>query len=212
MEPLTAIDVLLEPEAPLRELALELNARLRRDVPWGFAFDATHQPHVTLLHRYVRAADLPRVFEAVDEVATGFATTDLVLRPSGISSGALGTPPGTALVSIEFATTPALRALHDALVDRLAPLARSGGDASAFFSPPGEPAANAATVAYVEAFVPAHSGERYAPHMSVGVGADGAAERLARDVASAVESRPSAMAVYQLGDLGTARAKLWSRF
>ena len=69
MSDLIAINVLLEPDAATKVLAAELNAELRDGRPpmsgrvsgGAFAFDRTHLPHVTLLQRYVRRADLARV-------------------------------------------------------------------------------------------------------------------------------------------------------
>jgi hypothetical protein len=64
----TAIDIALEPDATMLQHASALNARLRGDFPKGYALDATHRPHVTLLQRYVRTADLPKVYAAVQKI------------------------------------------------------------------------------------------------------------------------------------------------
>lgn len=42
-----AIDVLIEPDAAMVQLAKAVNARLRREDPGGFALDADHVPHLT---------------------------------------------------------------------------------------------------------------------------------------------------------------------
>jgi hypothetical protein len=47
--PVTAIDIALEPDATMVQHAKAANARLLRDFPKGFALDATHHPHVTML-------------------------------------------------------------------------------------------------------------------------------------------------------------------
>ena len=49
----TTIDVLLEPDA------LKL-------FPKGFALDATHNPHITLIQRFVRTGDLDKVYAALN--------------------------------------------------------------------------------------------------------------------------------------------------
>ncbi|HXM06065.1 MAG TPA: hypothetical protein VN936_01310 [Candidatus Acidoferrum sp.] len=64
----TAIDVALEPDATMVQRAAALNARLRGNFPQGYALDATHHPHVTLLQRYVRTANLPKIFAAVAKI------------------------------------------------------------------------------------------------------------------------------------------------
>ena len=68
---MTAINVLIEPDAATRARARDLNARLRRTMPEGFALDATHAPHITVLQRYVRTPELEQVLDAVGAVVAG---------------------------------------------------------------------------------------------------------------------------------------------
>jgi len=63
-----AINVLLDPDAPTVERARAVNARLRENFPQGFALDANHAPHITLLQRFVRTADLDAIANAVKGV------------------------------------------------------------------------------------------------------------------------------------------------
>lgn len=203
---LLAIDVLLQPDAAARERALALNARLRRDLPLGFAFDATHHPHVTLLQRYVARDDLERVAAAVGQVAAGADAEELIMRATGISGGAFGTPAGTSLVSVEFELTPAVRDLHERVAAALLPFSRTGGDGDAFFAAPGEPPAGTAIIGYVEEFVPAHSGERFEPHMSVGVGGDEFARELHAAPLEPFRFRPRAIGLAHLGEYGATPA------
>jgi hypothetical protein len=64
----TAIDIALEPDTTMLQHASALNARLRGSFPKGYSLDATHRPHVTMLQRYVRTADLPNVYTAVAKI------------------------------------------------------------------------------------------------------------------------------------------------
>ena len=66
--PVTAIDIALEPDATMLKHAQADNARLLKNFPKGFALDATHNPHVTLLQQFVRTADLEKVYAALDKV------------------------------------------------------------------------------------------------------------------------------------------------
>jgi len=45
----TAIDILLEPDAMMVQRAQADNARLLKAYPGGFSLDPTHQPHLTLI-------------------------------------------------------------------------------------------------------------------------------------------------------------------
>src|SRR5271157_5068754 len=64
----TAIDILLEPDATMIKQAEAANERLLKSYPKGFALDKTHQPHISILQRYVKTADLDKVYEAVGKV------------------------------------------------------------------------------------------------------------------------------------------------
>src|SRR5262245_18781733 len=47
------------------------NDRLRKVFPEGYALDATHRPHITILQRFVRTEDLDKVYAAVVDVLAG---------------------------------------------------------------------------------------------------------------------------------------------
>src|ERR1700730_2639556 len=65
--PITAIDIALEPDATMIQHAEAVNARLLK-VPKGFALGETHHPHISILQRYVRTADLDKVYAATGAV------------------------------------------------------------------------------------------------------------------------------------------------
>jgi hypothetical protein len=67
----TAIDILLEPDATMLRHAEANNARLLAVFPKGFALDATHRPHITMVQRFVRTADLDQVYAAEEKVLAG---------------------------------------------------------------------------------------------------------------------------------------------
>jgi hypothetical protein len=66
--PVTAIDIALEPDATMIQHAEAANARLLKVFPKGFRLDATHHPHISILQRYVRTADLDKVYAAAGRV------------------------------------------------------------------------------------------------------------------------------------------------
>jgi hypothetical protein len=69
----TAIDILLKPDAVMVQHASATNARLRKAFPKGFALDASHRPHVTLVQRFV----LTEPFEAFTFSSAGAAVYHL---------------------------------------------------------------------------------------------------------------------------------------
>jgi hypothetical protein len=64
----TAIDIALEPDATMIRHAKAANARLLKDFPKGFALDATHHPHVSMLQQFARTSDLDKVYDAAASV------------------------------------------------------------------------------------------------------------------------------------------------
>src|SRR5664280_1287256 len=76
----TAIDILLEPDATMLQHAEANNARLLKVYPKGFALDALHNPHITLIQRYVRTADLDKVYAAAGKFLTGKKITGWTLK------------------------------------------------------------------------------------------------------------------------------------
>src|SRR6516225_7563150 len=64
----TAIDILLDPDATMVKHAEGANERLLKEFPKGFALGETHKPHISCLQRYVNTADLDKVYEAVGKV------------------------------------------------------------------------------------------------------------------------------------------------
>src|SRR5512136_1589700 len=64
----TAIDILLEPDATMVQQAQAVNDRLLKVFPKGFALDATHRPHITLVQLFVLTKNLDKVYAAVGKV------------------------------------------------------------------------------------------------------------------------------------------------
>jgi hypothetical protein len=66
--PVTAVDILLEPDATMLQHAEANNARLLKVFPKGFGLDAAHRPHITMLQCFVRTEDLDKVYAAAGQV------------------------------------------------------------------------------------------------------------------------------------------------
>jgi hypothetical protein len=113
---LMAVNVLLMPDESALERARALNAALRASIASGFAFDDTHEPHVTVVQRYLDVADLDGALGTIEEVVGRADLGDLRLRATGLDGLAFGTPPGTVLAGVAIEPTAVLRALQDSLV------------------------------------------------------------------------------------------------
>ncbi len=199
---LIAIDVLLQPDQTMISNANAVNARLRENYPAGYALDATHAPHVTLLQRYVREKDLDAVTGALTKVFATEHPTELQLKETGIFSTMWS---GVAVTVFVVERTPELMQLHQKVVDAVSPFSVNGGTGDAFVGT----GINSETIGYVESFVPKSSGKDYLPHVTLGVAHEDFVNKLKAEPAENFTFKATGVAVYQLGNFGTASKKLW---
>jgi hypothetical protein len=201
----TAIDIALEPDATMLQHASALNARLRADYPDGYALNATHRPHVTMLQRYVRTADLPNVYAAVQKVMAQYNPATWKLEAFKIDHAVWS---GLAVTVILAKPPQQVLDAQQALITAIAPYTVPTGTAAAFVTTPADPEINASTLAYVTAFVPKSTGANYIAHVTSGVAPVAFVKTLEAQPFSPFTFSPVAVSVYQLGNFGTARKKL----
>ena len=201
----TAIDILLDPDATMMKRSETVNARLRSLYPKGFALDASHRPHITLLQRFVRTSDLDQVYAAANKVLAGVKASDLQLKAIKyyyIPAGDLG------LSGIVAEPTPELLKLQQDLVDAVAPFTVPTGTAGAFVTTPKEPGIQAATINYIAGFVPEHTGTNYSPHVTTGLASKKYLDNMLTQPFESFTFSPAGASVYQLAEYGTAAKKL----
>src|SRR5262245_34242521 len=121
-----AIDVLIEPDAAMTDKAKRVNARLRENYPQGYAFDASHVPHITLLQRFVRASDIEKIGTAVIGALGMGPALPIELVATGYS-GDVWTDIGVLVYALERSRE--LLALADEVEVAVRPFAMSGGTA-----------------------------------------------------------------------------------
>jgi len=201
-ETLIAIDVLLEPDRTMVEKSDVVNARLRGNYPAGYALDATHAPHITLLQRFVRARDLDAVTAALTRVFATERPTELQLKAKGHEYGIWA---GVAVTIYLVELTPELKRLHQKVIDAVAPFSVSNGNAAAFVGTE----INAETINWVEHFIPESSGPKYLPHVTLGVAHEDFVKQLKAEPFTSFTFKADGVAIYQLGNFGTAAKKIW---
>jgi phosphoserine phosphatase len=203
--PVTAINILLEPDATMLERCEVNNARLLKVFPKGFALDATHRPHVTLLQRFVRTADLGKIYAAAGKVLAGTDVHGLRMEAFKyyyIPSGTLG------LAGIVARPSPELHKLQQALIDAVAPFTVATGLSDAFATTPDDPVIDPLLIDYVAAFVPTSTGEHFSPHVTTGIAPRDYLDKMLAEPFESFTFSPAGAAVYQLGQFGTAAKKL----
>lgn len=203
----TAIDVLLAPDDVMVGCAKEANARLRVDYPKGFALDADHAPHITVIQRFVRTSDLDKVNAAVAKISKDENPTAWELTAKGYYDAPVGK---TGVAGIVIEPTIDLLRFQQKVIDAVAPFTVDKGTEAAFFPKPDGGAFAPGLVEYVAGFVPKLTGKNYNPHVSVGVGGREYLDKLEAEPFQSFTFKARAVAVYQLGDFGTAQKLLWS--
>ncbi len=203
--PVTAIDILLEPDATMLQRCEANNARLLKVFPKGFALDATHRPHITLIQRFVRTADLDKVYAAAGQVLARANVTTMKLdafKYYYIPSKDIG------LAGIVAKPTPELLKLQADLIAAVTPFTVETGDSAAFVTTPDDPIIDPVLIGYVSTFVPKASGEHFNPHVTTGVALREYLDQMLAEPFEPFTFSPAGAAVYQLGQFGTAAKKL----
>jgi hypothetical protein len=203
--PVTAIDILLEPDATMLQHSEANNARLLKVFPKGFALDATHRPHITMVQRYVRTADLDKVYAAAGKVLTRANVTGMKLEAFKyyyIPSKDIG------LAGIVARPTPELLKLQQDVIAAVTPFTVKSGTSAAFVTTPDDPVIDPFLIEYVSTFVPKASGEHFNPHVTTGVASREYLDKMLTEPFEPFTFSPAGAAVYQLGQFGTAAKKL----
>ena len=203
--PVTAIDILLEPDATMLQHAEAVNASQLKIFPQGFALDATHRPHVTMIQRFVRTADLNKVYDAAGKVFARANVAEVKLEAFKyyyIPTKDLG------LSGIVVKPTPELLKLQSDLIAAVAPFTVPSGNSGAFVTTPDDRIIDPFLIEYVSTFVPKSSGEHFNPHVSTGLAPRTYLDKLLAQPFEPFTFSPAGVAVYQLGQFGTASKKL----
>ena len=201
----TAIDIVLEPDATMVKHAEAANERLRKQFPKGFALGKTHHPHISCLQRYVRTADLNEVYEAVAKVLAEEKPTTWKLKAYKyyyIPWKEIG------LAGIVIEPTVDLIRYQQKLIDAVAPFTVKTGTAAAFVTTKEDPDINQPTIEYVASFVPNETGNKFNPHVTIGIATQDYLKKMLDEKFEAFTFSPAGAAVYHLGNFGTARKLL----
>jgi hypothetical protein len=203
--PVTAIDIALKPGAAMVRRAGVDNARLLKAFPEFFALDATHHPHMTMLQQFVRTAELKKVASAADAVLGKERVTGWKLR--AFKYYYIPSPPlGIAGIVVEL--TEDLLRLQRELLDAVAPFTERTGTAAAFYSDDDGRDIQPGLIDYVADFVTVAAGEKFNPHVTIGVAPQTYLDKMFAEPFKAFTFSPVGAAVYQLGTFGAVRKEL----
>jgi 2'-5' RNA ligase superfamily len=201
----TAIDILLEPDEAMLKKSVAANERLLQVYPKGFALGKSHAPHISCLHRYVKTADLDKVYEAAGKVLAKEKPGGFKLKAYGYNFEPMKDV-GIAVIMIE--RTDDLLRFQEKLIDAVTPFTAKTGTAAAFFTTKEDPDINQWTIEYVANFVPKSTGKKFIPHLTIGLAPQDYLKTMRDEKFEAITFSSPEAAVYHLGNNGTARKKL----
>ena len=201
----TAIDIALEPDATMIQRAQADNARLLKAFPKGFALDATHHPHISMLQQFVRTADLDKVYAAASKVFASEKPISWKLK--AFKYYYIPSPP-IGLAGIVVEPTEDLHRLQQELIDAVTPFTVKTGTPAAFISTEGGRDIQPSLIKYVAYFVKIAAGKKFNPHVTIGVGTETYLNKMLAEPFEAFTFSPAGASVYQLGSFGTARKEL----
>jgi 2'-5' RNA ligase len=204
---ITAVDILLDPDQTMLNSAKLYNSRMQQNYsgPGSYSLDALHTPHITVLQCFVNTADLDKVFAAAAKVVQREKPTKAKLTAKGLYYFPYK---NLGLAGITIEPSPLLR-FQSAIIEALKPYIVVGTNAAFVQNSNGDPIATGSD-AYVNGFIPDHSGAKYNPHVTIGLAEEAYLKDLLAKPFNKFSFKGSAVSVYQLGDFGTARTKLWT--
>src|SRR5260370_41003066 len=175
--------------------------------PEGFAVGKTHQPPISCLQRYVKTADLDKVYAAVGKVLLKEKPASWKLKAHKyyyIPWKDIG------LAGIVIEPTDDLIRYQKKLIDAVAPFTVNTGTAAAFVTTKQDPDINQPTIDYVANFVPDGTGKKFNPHVTIGLASEDYLKKMLDEKFESFTFSPVGASVYHLGNFGTARKKLKS--
>jgi hypothetical protein len=204
---LTAVDIMIQPDATAIARARAVNARMPLSIPAGITLDDTHLPHITMLQRYLITDQLEQAYAAIDAVIVATNIAALGYHVPGITYSEHWGPPGEAAAVLGVQPNQPVLDLQAALLAAVTPFTGTGGTDAAFVTDPGQQI-SATTKDWVETYDPNQTGANYTAHLTVGMATVVDLKAMQAETFDEFDVHPAGLAVYQLGNNGTARALL----
>jgi hypothetical protein len=197
--PVTAIDILLEPDATMVQHAQADNARLLKAYPDGLLWTR----HTTRTSPCFSSSFAPRILARSTPQPTGFWPT----KKKAFKYYYIPVPPyGIAGIVVE--PTENLLRLQQALLHAIAPFTERTGTAAAFVSADGGRDIQQGLIDYVANFTTVASGKNFNPHVTIGVAPEAYLNEMLAEPFQTFTFSPVGASVYHLGSFGAARKEL----
>jgi hypothetical protein len=206
---ITAVDIVLEPDATMIQNAQAANAGLLKNFPKGYALGDEHAPHISVIGGYFYTVNLDELFAAASKVLASEKVMSWKLKAfkyyyiplKEIGLGGILVEPTADLIRLQDE-------LFEAIGKFWAPA--SSGSAAAFRTTPQDPDINQPTIDAVATYFSEHRGEHYSPHVTIGVGTIEYLNALLAAPFPTFTFSAAGASAYQFGNFGTAAKQLHS--
>ena len=158
-----------------------------------------------MLQQFVRTADLDKVYAEVNKALASEKPTSWKLK--AFKYYYIPSPP-IGLAGIVVEPTEDLLRLQRKIIDAVTPFTEKTGTVAAFASAEEGRDIQAFLIEYVANFVSIGSGQKFNPHVTIGVGTEAYLKDMLAEPFEAFTFSPTGASVYQLGSFGTARKEL----
>jgi hypothetical protein len=204
----TAIDILLNPDQAMLDSAKVYNELMQKNYsgPGSYSLDELHAPHITVIQCFVKTYNLEKVYVAIADVVKREKPTKQKLTSKGFYYIPLN---GLGLAGMTVEPTPKLLDFQSEIIEAIKQFLVLGTDAAFVQNSDGTPIASE-TTEYVNGFIPDHSGEKYNPHVTIGLAHEEFLKELVVKPNNKFQFKNGSVSIYQLGDFGTARKQLWT--
>ncbi len=205
--PITAVDIVLEPDTTMIEHAQAANAGLLKNFPKGYPLGDEHAPHISVIGGYFHSESLDEIFAAASKVLASEKVLSWKLKAfkyyyiplKQIGLGGILVEPTADMIRLQDE-------LFEAIGEFMAP--GSFGSAAAFKTTPQDPDINQATIDAVATYFSEHRGKDYSPHVTIGVGTTDYLNALLVTPFPTFTFSVVGMSAYQFGNFGTAAKQL----
>jgi len=164
------------------------------------------------MYPYCKAMSKPRIwrpsYDAVERVSAKLPLAGRQLTVLGLEHKPWG---HREIMNIKIAKTPELETFQADLVSAISPYLVKSGDGTAFLTSKGDPDVDGETIEYVATFVQKHTGAAFEPHITVGISDAETVRKVSARQGATPNLTIASVAVFQLGNVGTARKELWRR-
>ncbi len=159
-----AFDVVLLPPEDITNLALDINSRLVKKHERKIVLDRNYcLPHISLAMGVIEDSDLEKARRILKDIAVSFSPLELTIKSMPLET----LPNGKKVSFFEIEKTQELQALHNQVMEKLAPYVSYDATLADMYQ---DPRPEEISLTWINGFRDNSSFNRFSPHTTLGVG------------------------------------------